>query len=91
MRPTEHMENVNFQKESLQKTMEESQREADRAAQELRNAENLRIAELNQRDFSVSWLGDIQSFQKNASFNHPFSQSLDKKKSTKRLWRRKRN
>ncbi|CAI2314338.1 unnamed protein product [Caenorhabditis sp. 36 PRJEB53466] len=38
------------EKEGLQKTMEEYERQADRAAQELRNAENSRISELNQQE-----------------------------------------
>ncbi|PIC50652.1 hypothetical protein B9Z55_001472 [Caenorhabditis nigoni] len=37
-------------KESLQKTADECQRDADRAAQNLRNAENLRISELNRQE-----------------------------------------
>ncbi|CAO4361132.1 unnamed protein product [Caenorhabditis nigoni] len=38
------------EKESLQKTADECQRDADRAAQNLRNAENLRISELNRQE-----------------------------------------
>uniref|UniRef100_A0A8R1EA27 Uncharacterized protein n=1 Tax=Caenorhabditis japonica TaxID=281687 RepID=A0A8R1EA27_CAEJA len=37
------------EKDTLQKTMEACQRQADRAAQELRNAENFRISELTQQ------------------------------------------
>ncbi|KAF1768760.1 hypothetical protein GCK72_000573 [Caenorhabditis remanei] len=37
-------------KESLQKTAEEYQREADRSAQNLRNAENIRLSELNRQE-----------------------------------------
>ncbi|CAB04696.2 Coiled-coil domain-containing protein 13 [Caenorhabditis elegans] len=38
------------EKEALQKTADECQREADRAAQNLRNAENIRISELNRQE-----------------------------------------
>ncbi|EGT47311.1 hypothetical protein CAEBREN_24377 [Caenorhabditis brenneri] len=38
------------EKETLQKTADEYQREADRAAQNLRNAENIRISELNRQE-----------------------------------------
>ncbi|EFO90748.1 hypothetical protein CRE_08021 [Caenorhabditis remanei] len=38
------------EKESLQKTADEYQREADRSAQNLRNAENIRLSELNRQE-----------------------------------------